>query len=63
MWHKWVFIATTTTITCLAQGTISDVAAVGGGKGFADAVLAEAAVAGAAGHPLLTPPASRCRPP
>ncbi|MDW6064044.1 2-dehydropantoate 2-reductase [Streptomyces sp. FXJ1.4098] len=43
MWHKWVFIATTTTITCIAQGTIGDVAAVSGGKGFADAVLAEAA--------------------
>ncbi|WP_234538556.1 ketopantoate reductase family protein [Streptomyces shenzhenensis] len=53
MWHKWVFIATTTTITCLAQGTIGDVAAVGGGKGFSDAVLAEtAAVSDAAGHPL-----------
>ncbi|MGW3570255.1 2-dehydropantoate 2-reductase [Streptomyces sp. NPDC000941] len=53
MWHKWVFIATTTTITCIAQGTIGDVAAVSGGKGFADAVLAEAAaVSGAAGHPL-----------
>ncbi|MFF9184474.1 ketopantoate reductase family protein [Streptomyces misionensis] len=53
MWHKWVFIATTTTITCLAQGTIGDVAAVRGGKAFADAVLAEAAaVSGAAGHPL-----------
>ncbi|MFK4273148.1 ketopantoate reductase family protein [Streptomyces milbemycinicus] len=53
MWHKWVFIATTTTITCIAQGTIGDVAAVSGGKGFADAALAEAAaVSGAAGHPL-----------
>ncbi|MEU5647562.1 ketopantoate reductase family protein [Streptomyces milbemycinicus] len=53
MWHKWVFIVTTTTITCIAQGTIGDVAAVSGGKGFADAALAEAAaVSGAAGHPL-----------
>jgi len=53
MWHKWVFIAATTTITCLAQGTVGDVAAASGGKGFADAVLVEAAaVSGAAGHPL-----------
>ncbi|MFC8247365.1 ketopantoate reductase family protein [Streptomyces chartreusis] len=53
MWHKWVLIAAGTTITCLAGGTIGDVAAVQGGKAFADTVLEEiAAISGAAGHPL-----------
>ncbi|MFL4910238.1 ketopantoate reductase family protein [Streptomyces sp. MMS24-I2-30] len=53
MWHKWVFISAATVITCLAQGTVGDVAGVPGGPDFAAAVLAEAAaVSAAAGHPL-----------
>ncbi|MDI5969069.1 2-dehydropantoate 2-reductase [Streptomyces sp. SL13] len=53
MWHKWVFIATLTAVTCLLSGTVGEVAAVPGGPAFATAVLGEAAaVSAAAGFPL-----------
>lgn len=53
MWAKWVMIAAMGGVTCLMRGTIGDVEAVPGGRGFAEAVLAEAAsVAAAAGHPV-----------
>jgi 2-dehydropantoate 2-reductase len=58
MWHKWVFIASLGALTCLARGTVGEVAAVAGGTGLALAILDEAAaVAAAAGHPL--PPAEQ----
>jgi 2-dehydropantoate 2-reductase len=58
MWHKWVFIVSLGALTCLARGTVGEVAAVPGGTGLALAILDEAAaVAAAAGHPL--PPAER----
>jgi 2-dehydropantoate 2-reductase len=53
MWHKWVFIATVGALTCLMRGTVGDIAAVPGGRGLAEAILAEAAaVAAAAGFPV-----------
>jgi 2-dehydropantoate 2-reductase len=53
MWHKWVFIATAGALTCLMRGTVGDIAAVPGGRGLAEAILAEAAaVAAAAGFPV-----------
>lgn len=53
MWSKWVFIASLGALTCLARGTVGEVAAVPGGTGLALAILDEAAaVASAAGHPL-----------
>jgi 2-dehydropantoate 2-reductase len=53
MWHKWVFIATAGALTCLMRGTVGDIAAVPGGPGLAEAILAEAAaVAAAAGFPV-----------
>ncbi|GAA0585055.1 ketopantoate reductase family protein [Streptomyces crystallinus] len=53
MWHKWVFITTLSTVTCLMRGEVGDVIAVPGGSAIGPAVLAEgAAVAAAAGYPL-----------
>lgn len=53
MWHKWVFITTLSTVTCLMRGEVGDVVAVPGGAGIGPAVLAEgAAVAAAAGYPV-----------
>ncbi|MET9605880.1 ketopantoate reductase family protein [Streptomyces sp. NPDC006512] len=53
MWHKWVFISTLVSLTCLMRGTVGDVTAVEGGAALGPAILAEAAaVAAAAGHPL-----------
>ncbi|MEV6549095.1 ketopantoate reductase family protein [Streptomyces sp. NPDC051597] len=53
MWHKWVFITTLSTVTCLMRGEVGDVVAVPGGAGIGPAVLAEgAAVAAAAGFPV-----------
>lgn len=58
MWHKWVFIASLGALTCLARGTVGEVAAVPGGSGLALDILDEAAaVAAAAGYPV--PPAER----
>ncbi|MFD7841048.1 ketopantoate reductase family protein [Streptomyces sp. NPDC059761] len=53
MWHKWVFISTLAAVTCLGRGSVGEVAAVPGGAGLGQAVLAEAAaVSAAAGHPV-----------
>ncbi|PKV83919.1 ketopantoate reductase family protein [Streptomyces sp. TLI_146] len=53
MWHKWVFITTLSTVTCLMRGEVGDVNAVPGGSGLGPAVLAEgAAVSAAAGFPV-----------
>lgn len=53
MWHKWVFITTLSTVTCLLRGEVGDVNAVPGGSGIGPAVLAEgAAVSAAAGFPV-----------
>jgi 2-dehydropantoate 2-reductase len=41
MWAKFVFIATTTVLTCLTRGTVGDVAATDIGHALADAVLDE----------------------
>lgn len=41
MWTKFVFIASTTVLTCLTRGTVGDVAAVDVGHALADAVLDE----------------------
>ncbi|MEV7174906.1 2-dehydropantoate 2-reductase [Streptomyces sp. NPDC093224] len=56
MWHKWVFISTLVSLTCLMRGTVGEIASVPGGAGLSRALLAEAcAVAEAAGHPLPEP--------
>ncbi|MFE9479142.1 2-dehydropantoate 2-reductase [Streptomyces spororaveus] len=53
MWHKWVFISTLVSLTCLMRGTVGEVNAVPGGGALGPALLAEAAaVAEAAGHPV-----------
>ncbi|GAA2624952.1 MULTISPECIES: 2-dehydropantoate 2-reductase [Streptomyces] len=53
MWHKWVFISTLVSLTCLMRGTVGEVNAVPGGAALGPALLAEAAaVAEAAGHPV-----------
>lgn len=53
MWHKWVFIVSAGTVTCLMRGPVGAIVAVPGGKEFVHSVLAEAgAVAAAAGHPV-----------
>ncbi|MFD9453012.1 2-dehydropantoate 2-reductase [Streptomyces sp. NPDC059985] len=53
MWHKWVFISTLISLTCLMRGSVGEVNAVAGGPELGPALLAEAAaVAAAAGHPL-----------
>ncbi|MFJ3964988.1 2-dehydropantoate 2-reductase [Streptomyces sp. NPDC090036] len=53
MWHKWVFISTLVSLTCLMRGTVGEVNAVPGGSALGTALVAEAgAVAEAAGHPL-----------
>lgn len=53
MWGKWVLISTLSGLTCLMRGTVGDVAAVPGGRAFAEGLLGEcAAVAAAAGHPV-----------
>ncbi|MYS20087.1 2-dehydropantoate 2-reductase [Streptomyces sp. DvalAA-14] len=53
MWSKWVFIASTTAVTCLMRGTIGDVNSVPGGFAWSRSVLAEAAaVAEAANFPV-----------
>ncbi len=52
MWEKWVFLASVTTVNCLARGTVGDVNAVPGGRELATAVVDEATrVATAAGYP------------
>ncbi|MFG2617036.1 2-dehydropantoate 2-reductase [Streptomyces sp. NPDC048507] len=53
MWHKWVFISTLVSLTCLMRGTVGEVNAVPGGAELGAALLAEAAaVSEAAGHPV-----------
>ncbi|GLW11379.1 2-dehydropantoate 2-reductase [Microtetraspora sp. NBRC 13810] len=53
MWHKWVFIVTVGALTCLARGSVGEIADVPGGTDLGPAILAEAAaVSAAAGHPL-----------
>ncbi|MGW6981458.1 2-dehydropantoate 2-reductase [Streptomyces sp. NPDC054932] len=53
MWHKWVFISTLVSLTCLMRGTVGEVNAVPGGSALGAALISEAAtVAQAAGHPL-----------
>ncbi|MER6318596.1 2-dehydropantoate 2-reductase [Streptomyces sp. NPDC001581] len=53
MWHKWVFISTLVSLTCLMRGTVGEVNAVPGGSALGPSLLAEAAaVAEAAGHPV-----------
>lgn len=53
MWHKWVFITTLSTVTCLMRGEVGDVNAVPGGSELGPAALAEAAaVSAAAGYPV-----------
>ncbi|WP_412074913.1 2-dehydropantoate 2-reductase [Streptomyces xanthophaeus] len=53
MWHKWVFISTLVSLTCLMRGTVGEVNAVQGGAALGPSLLAEAAaVSAAAGHPV-----------
>ena len=53
MWHKWVFIASISALTCLAGGNVGEVVAEPGGAALGPAILDEAAaIAAAAGHPL-----------
>jgi 2-dehydropantoate 2-reductase len=53
MWSKWVFISSTSGVTCLMRGTIGDVVAVPDGARLGPAFAAEgAAVAAAAGFPV-----------
>jgi 2-dehydropantoate 2-reductase len=53
MWHKWAFIATGGTTTCLMRGTIGHILATPGGKEFIHAVIDETErVARAAGYPV-----------
>jgi 2-dehydropantoate 2-reductase len=53
MWHKWFFIATVSTLTCLLRGTVGDIVAIDGGVDFALAVLAEIEeIPDAAGFPV-----------
>jgi 2-dehydropantoate 2-reductase len=53
MWHKWAFIATGGTTTCLLRGTIGHILATPGGEQFIHAVIAETErVAAAAGYPV-----------
>jgi 2-dehydropantoate 2-reductase len=62
MWAKWVFIASIAAVNCLARGAIGEVAGAPGGIRFAEAVVAEgAAVAEAAGYPLLEAAAAIAR--
>jgi 2-dehydropantoate 2-reductase len=52
MWHKWVFIASISALTCLAGGNVGEVVAEPGGAALGPAILDEAAaIAAAAGHP------------
>ena len=53
MWHKWAFIVSAGTVTCLMRGPVGAIVAVPGGTDFVHSVLAEAgAVAAAAGYPV-----------
>ncbi|MDI3329331.1 MAG: 2-dehydropantoate 2-reductase [Micrococcus sp.] len=53
MWHKWAFIATGGTTTCLMRGTIGHILATPGGEEFIHAAIAETErVAEAAGYPV-----------
>ncbi|MCY1157952.1 MAG: 2-dehydropantoate 2-reductase [Citricoccus sp.] len=53
MWHKWAFIATGGTTTCLMRGTIGHILATPGGEQFILAAIAETErVAEAAGYPV-----------
>ena len=52
MWHKWAFIATVGSLTCLMRAPVGDIVTAGGAW-LGPAILAEAAaVCAAAGHPL-----------
>jgi 2-dehydropantoate 2-reductase len=53
MWHKWAFIATGGTTTCLMRGTIGHILATPGGRQFVLDVINETErVAAAAGYPV-----------
>jgi 2-dehydropantoate 2-reductase len=53
MWHKWAFIATGGTTTCLMRGTIGHILATPGGQEFIlDVIDQTERVAAAAGYPV-----------
>jgi len=53
MWHKWVYIVTTSSVTTLMGGTVADVVSVPGGALLGPAIAREAAsISAAAGYPM-----------
>ncbi|GAN77562.1 2-dehydropantoate 2-reductase [Acidisphaera rubrifaciens] len=51
MWEKWMLLATLAAVTCLMQGTIGEIVAVGGADLSRRALAECEAIAGACGHP------------